>query len=104
LALAVAVAMDPPLLFEDFDDRVEFEVAPRREAPAIAFPALPLLAVVERGIELVDHQLVDPHPRLRIATGTSLAPIALLDVFTQGELDARWSSVEFHLRRVRSPA
>ncbi len=56
------------------------------------------------GGELVTHNLLDAHSRLRIAGGVSIAPVTLFDVFAEGELDAGRGAFKLQLFRADSPA
>ena len=48
-------------------------------------------------MERISNQLFDTHPSLGIASGRLVAPVRLLDVFTEGELDHLRCILDLHL-------
>ena len=95
--------MDQPFSFEDLDQGLHLEVAPRWDVRFQRAVVRPLPAVVPRRGELVPDDLLDPGAGLRIAGGVVVAPVALLDVFAERELDPRRRPLELHLLGERAP-
>ena len=95
--LSVAVTMDPAFPVEYFGDRVQLQVAPRRDSSLRSTPLRPPLSVCGGGFQLITHDLLHAHPRLRISRGVLVAPVALFHVFAKGKLDAGRRFRELHL-------
>ena len=103
LILAVAVAMNEAVAVEDLDDRVELEVAADGH-PTLLLVFLASPAVVLCRPEAVGEDLLHAHAGLRVAGGKGVAPVGLLDVLAEGELDALGRAVELERFWADAPA
>ena len=96
--LSIGVTMDEPLASDDFQDCLQFQISPLRRS--IALLSLPdSVAVLAGGGEAVGEKRFHSHSRLRETRGVLVTPIGLLDVFSEGELDATWGLL--HQHRIR---
>ena len=87
LVLAIAVAMDPPFATKDFGDGFEFKIPAGWESFVRGRPSFPVAVVFFGGQESASEDLFDTHPGLRVSGSVHIGPVALLDVFPQGEFD-----------------
>ena len=99
--LAVAVAGDKPLFVQDLSEGLQLQIPARRRGQGVVSArlaagiahvlpvVLPRLVVLTRPVEMVVVDLLHPHSCLGEAGTVVVAPIALLDVFTQRKLDER---------------
>jgi hypothetical protein len=100
----IAVTVDQALALQNFDKRVELEIAPRR-LRRCARHCVGLrhsgstLAVGLRAPECVAHDLDHAHSRPRIARLALVVPVGLLDVLAESELDARRGAGEEEVLR-----
>src|SRR5262245_45961765 len=102
--------VDEPLAFQDFDERLELEVAPRdRHGVAgllAAVVVLPVLLIRLRAGERIADDVLDAHPRRRISRGASAlasagASSGPLGVFAEGEFDSGHRALECEVLRAR---
>ena len=99
--LAVAVAGHEAFLVEDLKECFQFQIHARRHrtpsfADVLALGVSKGGAVLDLGLsvltgpnEVVVVHLLHPHPRLREARAVAVAPIALLHILSERELDER---------------
>ena len=116
LGLHVAVAGDSAHSVQDLGQGIELKVAAGRWRKRRGFrarslcrrfrqgsPGLPFSVVRTRTMERIEHELLHAHARLRKAR-TLDAPVALLHILAQGELDERRGAFDVHCVRAPSPA
>ena len=102
---AVGVDMHHTFLVENFDQRVELQIAARfSDTLGVDAIVRPCFLVVARRFEAVAQNLLDAHARLWIAVTSIRTPVGLFDVFTQRKFDARHRTGELQPLGVRAPA
>ena len=99
--LSVRVAMNESFAFDDFHDRLQFQVPPDwRDLACSSFKELRSV-LTGRG-ETVREKGFDPHSGLGETRGVFVPPVGLLDVFPEGEFDPARGGFQNHPVR-RSP-
>ena len=104
---AVGVGVHLPLAVEDLENRLELQVAARLDVRGrVTVVVGTCRSVVEGGAEALVNRLFDAHARLRIAptVGGCVAPVALLRVLAERELDSRWRVSEDEILGFATPA
>ena len=115
LVLAVAVAGHEALLFEDLKQGFQFQIDPRRHRAAAFADVFPFGgaqggAVLDLGLsiftgtnEMVVIHLLHAHARLWKARPVTVAPVALLHVLPERELDERHGFLVQKVLRLGAP-
>ena len=87
--------MNEPFAFDDFHDRLQFQVpADRRDLACSSFKELRSV-LTGRG-ETVREKGFDPHSGLGETRGVFVPPVGLLDVFPEGEFDPARGGFQNH--------
>ena len=95
--------MNEPFAFDDFHDRLQFQVSSDRWDLACS-SFMELRSVLKGRGETVREKGFDPHSGLRETRGVFVPPVGLLDVFPEGEFDPARGGFQNHpVRRSAEP-
>src|SRR6267142_5434520 len=81
------MAMNPTFALQNFPERLEFKVAPRRQS-AGDFATITVGQILLGGDKTVGDESPDAHAGLGKTRGELFTPVGLLDVLAEGEFDA----------------